>query len=293
MERSRRGKKHTAQRGSLNVMSSAPFGYRYITLHDGGGEARFEIVPEQVAVVSDIFKWVGQERCSLGEVCRRLQRSGKITATGKRVWSRQTVWHILQNPVYQGTATYGKTRMMRRTRKSRPRQAKGRPAVPRLSNSAVTVDQKEWVFIPAPAIVDKTPFKAAQEQLRENRTRARLGQRRPCHLLQGLTCCALCGYAFYGKTVRQRGKGSDLTDFRYYRCSGTDGYRFGGDRICSSTQVRADILENEIWESVCKLLRNPGILEQEDQDSNHINGSRRTWTNLRKNVRSCSTGWSV
>ena len=41
-------------------------------------------------------------KCSLGEVCRRLQSSGKITATGKRVWSRQTVWHILQNPVYQG-----------------------------------------------------------------------------------------------------------------------------------------------------------------------------------------------
>ena len=36
MERSRRGKKHTAQRGSLNVMSHAPFGYRYITVHDGG-----------------------------------------------------------------------------------------------------------------------------------------------------------------------------------------------------------------------------------------------------------------
>jgi site-specific DNA recombinase len=38
MERSRRGKKHTAQRGSLNVMSNAPFGYRYITVHDGGAK---------------------------------------------------------------------------------------------------------------------------------------------------------------------------------------------------------------------------------------------------------------
>lgn len=44
MERSRRGKKHTAQRGSLNVMSNAPFGYRYISVHDGGGEARFEMI---------------------------------------------------------------------------------------------------------------------------------------------------------------------------------------------------------------------------------------------------------
>jgi site-specific DNA recombinase len=98
MERSRRGKKHTAQRGSLNVMSNAPFGYRYIAVHNGEGEARFETIPEQARVVSDIFKWVAQERCSPGEVCRRLQSSGRVTATGKRVWSRQTVWHILQNP---------------------------------------------------------------------------------------------------------------------------------------------------------------------------------------------------
>jgi hypothetical protein len=44
--------------------------------------------------------------------------------------------------------------------------------------------------MPAPAIVDKAMFDAAQEQLRENRTRARLGIRRAGHLLQGLTCCA-------------------------------------------------------------------------------------------------------
>ncbi len=68
MERSRRGKKHAAQHGSLNVMSNAPFGYRYITVHDGGAEARFERIPEQ-AIVRKIFEWVGQERCSLGEVC--------------------------------------------------------------------------------------------------------------------------------------------------------------------------------------------------------------------------------
>lgn len=261
MERSRRGKKHTAQRGSLNVMSNAPFGYRYITVHDGGGEARFEAIAEQAGVVTDIFKWVGQERCSLGEVCRRLQSSGRITATGKHVWSRQTVWHILQNPVYKGTAAYGKTHMMPRSRKSRQRPPKGRSAERRVSNSAVAVDQKEWVFIPAPAIVDKALFNAAQDQLRENRSRARLGLRRLGHLLQGFTCCALCGYAFYGKTTHQRGKGHLLMDFRYYRCSGADPYRFGGERICSNTQIRAESLETKIWDTVCKILKNPGSLE--------------------------------
>jgi site-specific DNA recombinase len=47
MERSRRGKKHAAQSGSLNVMSNAPFGYRYVSVREGGGQARFEPVAEQ------------------------------------------------------------------------------------------------------------------------------------------------------------------------------------------------------------------------------------------------------
>ena len=124
MERSRRGKKHAAQSGSINVMSNAPCGYRYVTVHDGGGHARFEPVPEQARVVQQIFSWIGRDRCSLSEVCRRLQSAGQPTASGRRIWARQAVWHILQNPAYQGQAAYGKTRMMSRTRKTRPRASR-------------------------------------------------------------------------------------------------------------------------------------------------------------------------
>jgi site-specific DNA recombinase len=132
----------------LHIMSNAAYGYRYINVHDDGGQARFELIPDQADVIKDIFTWVGRDRCTLREVCRRFRGTGKLTATGKRIWSRQTLWHILQNPVYQGTAAYGKTHMMPRTRKSRPRQPRGRPADPRRSNSAITVVQKEWVFMP-------------------------------------------------------------------------------------------------------------------------------------------------
>ncbi len=67
-----------------------------------------------------------------------------------------------------------------------------------------------------------------------------------------------------------------MTDFRYYRCSGTDAYRFGGERICSNTQIRADTLENRIWENVCEILMNPEILEQEEQDSSKQSGVQET-----------------
>ena len=276
MERSRRGKRHAAQNGSLNVMSGAPFGYRYVSVREGGGQAKFEPNAEQEHVVRQIFSWVGRDRCSLYEVCRRLQKAGALTASGRRVWSRQAVWHILQNPAYVGRAAYGKTRMMPRTRKTRPRPPRGRPAEPRRSNTPMAVDSQEWVFVPVPPLVNERLFRAAQEQLEENRTRARLGRRRLGHLLQGLTCCAICRYAYYGKTTRERGPGHTLKDYRYYRCSGTDGYRFGGERICTSRQIQAEFLEAAVWREVCDLLRNPEKLERDFKESDNALASLET-----------------
>ena len=40
LERSRRGKRHKAQVGSVSVLSGAPYGYRYIPVGEGGGQAR-------------------------------------------------------------------------------------------------------------------------------------------------------------------------------------------------------------------------------------------------------------
>ena len=266
MERSRRGKKHAAQSGSLNVMSGAPFGYRYVPVREGEGQARFEPVAEQSRVVQQIFSWIGRDRCSLAEVCRRLHKTGTPTATGKSVWSREAVWHVLQNPAYMGKAAYGKTHMMPRGKKSRLRAARGHPTQPRRSNAPKPADLKEWVFVSVPAIVDEALFRAAHAQLEENRSRARQGRRRPGYLLQGLTCCAKCGYAYYGKTLRQVGAGRQLRDFLYYRCSGSDGYRFGGERICSNSQVQGNILERAVWSEVSKLLMNPQSIELEHQD---------------------------
>src|SRR5215472_13101202 len=109
MERCRRGKQYAARHGSVNVLSGAPYGYRYISKHEGGGQARYQVIAEEGRVVRRIFAWVGQERCSLGEVCRRLQRDGILTRTGKLAWDRSVIWAMLKNPAYTGTAAFGKT----------------------------------------------------------------------------------------------------------------------------------------------------------------------------------------
>jgi site-specific DNA recombinase len=40
LERSRRGKRHAARQGVVSILSGAPYGYRYVDRHAGGGTAR-------------------------------------------------------------------------------------------------------------------------------------------------------------------------------------------------------------------------------------------------------------
>ncbi len=109
LERSRRGKRHAAHQGSVSVLCGAPYGYRYITKNEGGGQAAYEIIPEQARVVRQVFEWVGKDRIPISEACRRLKQQGALTRTGKSWWDRTTVWGMLKNPAYKGTAAFGKT----------------------------------------------------------------------------------------------------------------------------------------------------------------------------------------
>ena len=264
LERSRRGKRHAAQAGSASVLSGAPYGYRYVNVAEGGGQARYEPVPEQARVVQQIFAWIGRERASLGEVCRRLQQSGEPSPKGKSYWDRSTVWGILKNPAYLGQAAFGKTREV-------PRQAqllrplRGKLPQPRRTTSTRDVNPQEWIRIPVPALIEESLFATVAEQLAENRQHAREGQRGARYLLQGLVCCQQCGYAYYGKAISPSARKGHPRDYAYYRCLGTDAYRFGGERVCTNRQVRTDRLEQAVWQQVCALLQDPSRVAQEYQ----------------------------
>jgi site-specific DNA recombinase len=262
-ERSRRGKLHAARQGAVAVLSGAPYGYCYFSARDGGGEAHYEIVFEEARVVRQVFEWVGLERCSIGEVRRRLTGQGVLTKTGKTRWDRATVWGILKNPAYKGEAAFGKTK----TGPLRPRlrSRRGAQAVPRRSCSSYDVPEADWITIAVPAIVSPELFDAVQEQLAENRKRRASSKRGARYLLQGLLVCKQCGYALYGKPVSRKTSKGQKRDYAYYRCIGTDAYRFGGQRICQNKQVRTDLLEEAVWEDVRALLSDPQRLEDEYQ----------------------------
>ena len=51
--------------------------------------------------------------------------------------------------------------------------------------------------------------------------------------------------------------------YAYYRCIGTDAYRFGGKRVCHNKQIRTDKLDQAVWNDACELLRHPKLLRKE------------------------------
>ena len=260
LERSRRGKLHAARRGSLNVLGGAPYGYRYVGRREGGGEASYQVVEEEARVVRQIFAWVGRDRCSIGEVCRRLKAQGTPSPKGKGHWDRTSVWGLLKNPAYQGTAAFGKTRVGER--RPRPRPLRGQPEHSRRAYSTYRTTTAEQITIAVPALVETALFAAVAEQLEENKRRQRQSARGARYLLQGLVVCQRCGHAFYGKPV-SRSSAKGKTRYAYYRCIGTDAYRFGGERLCCVGQVRTDLLEAAVWEDVRALLAEPGRVRAE------------------------------
>src|SRR5439155_8188128 len=104
LERSRRGKRHRALQGQVSVLSGAPLGYRYKPKTDHSA-ASYEIDERQAGGV----RWV-YEHHSIGAITRLLNERQIPTAKETSRWQRWTVWAMLRNPAYKGTACFGKTR---------------------------------------------------------------------------------------------------------------------------------------------------------------------------------------
>jgi site-specific DNA recombinase len=261
IERHRRGKLHAARGGSVNVLRGAPDGDRDVSKQDGGGQARDDLIPDAARVVRHVFEWLGRERLSIGEVCRRLMRAGERTRTGRRGWERRVVWAMGKKPAYTGSAAFGKTRQG--PLRPQLRAQRGRPLQPRRAVSDSDGPPADWLPIPVPAIVAPEVFAAVQEQWQANRRPARPWRRGARYLLQGLLQCPHCGYACYGNPLSPRARQGRPRAYASYRCVGPAAARFGGHRRCPNTQGRTARLALAVWQEVCPLLAHPARLAQE------------------------------
>ena len=128
LERVRRGRRHAARSGLVSALTAAPYGYRYVRRDQGDGVARFEVVEDEARVVRLIFAWVGRDRLSVREVCRRLHRMGCRTQRGLAYWSTATIHGMLDNPAYVGRAVLGRSRVLPAHPQLRSNRRNARPA---------------------------------------------------------------------------------------------------------------------------------------------------------------------
>ena len=254
-ERTRRGKLHKARQGVINVLSGAPYGYVYHRRTETS-LAQYTIHPAQGPVVQQIFTWYTTDHWTIGEVTRTLTARAIPTQTGKMHWDRSTVWGILRNPAYAGQAAFGKTtRIAQRPRLTRRTRLQGKLQSAR--PAARSRDAADWITIAVPALVSIAQWTTAQRRLEENR---KFAQRhtKTVSVCQGLTVCARCGYSYYRTSVQ-----TSKQRLRYYRCLGSDAWRWPGGRMCTNRPVREDVLDQLVWEQVAALLADPHVIQEE------------------------------
>ncbi|HEV2398656.1 MAG TPA: recombinase family protein [Candidatus Sulfotelmatobacter sp.] len=252
-ERSRRGKRHRAQQGSINVLSGAPYGYRYIKKTDTSA-AYYEVVESEAEVVRFIFDAYTRQGLSIAAIAGLLNQREVPTRTRESRWERPTLWRMLHNPAYAGHAFYGKTELRPRQRITRRLRQRGLCS---RDSSFRERPRPEWIEIPVPALVSEATFALAQEQFEKNK---KFSPRRTLEpsLLQGLLVCQRCGYGLYRTSTR-----TSRRTIYYYRCLGRDGYRHLKGAVCDNRPIRQEQLDAVVWQEIMRLLEDPSLLQAE------------------------------
>jgi site-specific DNA recombinase len=96
-----------------------------------------------------------------------------------------------------------------------------------------------------------------QQRLEDNKRFAARNTKVPS-LLQGLAACSACGYGYYRTSARTARR-----KIYYYRCLGSDDYRYEGGRVCGNQPVRADYLDIVVWDHITALLADPALIRAE------------------------------
>ena len=256
MERYRRGKAHRARAGSVNVLSGAPFGYRYVRKSDltrgrlrdhraRGGPGRGDVPP-------------------LRRRRRLHRRPGPLADRPGRPHPDR------QAPLgpQRGLGDAAQPRLRRhggvRQDHGHQRDARAEPRRPAAGPRDAAGGQDRG---PAAGAVagdpgpghrdDRTPSPGSAQRLEDNKRFAARNTKVPS-LLQGLAACSACGYGYYRTSARTTSR-----KIYYYRCLGSDDYRYEGGRVCGNKPVRADYLDAVVWDHITGLLADPALIRAE------------------------------
>src|ERR671917_251753 len=265
-ERSRRGKLQKAREGRA-VAPIAKYGYRF-------NEARDALLVHdpEMAVVEKIFRMAAEGR-GVTRIQSVLYNEGIPSPRGRPVWDRRVLRKIISSDDYRplsfeeiselvapevaarldkskayGVQWYNRDKAVTRS-VSEPDGNGGRRY--RKHKTLVRRPREEWLAIPVPTsdrlprdFVDLARATMDANQGSERKRLARVWE------LRGVMRCS-CGSKIQTKTMMPEGRGP----YHYYICM----RRFELKEMCSCTQkaIRAGDAEEEIWEFISRLLKDP------------------------------------
>lgn len=199
------GRRQKAREGKWNG-GQAPFGYRV-----DQKTSTLVVEPEEAEIVKIIFVKFVHDGLGADSICNYLNQRGYVKEKNREFelnhFSRGLIMHVLDNPVYIGKITYGKstTQRVKGTRDQYHRI--------KADDYMVTDGKHE-------PIIDERLWEDAQEKRKEtgvkwNKTHSLEHE----HLLSGILKCPVCGTGLAGTVRRRKNKktGEYKDDF-YYRC---------------------------------------------------------------------------
>ena len=167
--------------------------------------------------------------------------------SGKRWWDGQ-IHRILSNETYKGTWWYGRARYVS-------------------TEDGIKVydqDPENWIGVPFPPIIDEETWNRCQEMRTKRKTYSGRNTK-VFYLLQHLVRCTECGMLMGCMATRKRTvkHGDKVYKYemeiprRYYKCYGVQHFQTG---CREHTMIRAERLEELVWEQVKNVLANPAII---------------------------------
>ncbi len=240
-DRMRRGKRHKVEVRKQFVGCTPPYGYLYVgTNEHRPNHVGLDIVPEQAAIVRQIYQWA-LEGVALRRIADRLDAAGISSPKRAKGWSGTTVHRIVRSEVYKGMWPYGRREACEPVK---PKHAG--PYRRQIKSSTRVRPRSEWIFVELPpelVIIEPAFWTKVQRRVDQNQKFSPRNSK-VNYLLRGLVKCLYCGYSMCGIRRTWRTK-----EYLYYRCTNR---KCEEGRWSSSTAV-----ETTVWGSITKALLNP------------------------------------
>jgi site-specific DNA recombinase len=270
-ERTRRGKLRKAREGKIIAGHTPNYGFAFNAARDG-----YVVNEETMQVVRRIYCLVGVQRDSIYSVTRKLECEGVRAPAGGR-WNKTMVRNLILNDLYWPHTHQEITKLVsptvaaslnsesrygvwwfNRHRVVAEHVSEGGPEGKRYRrrNKSKAKGREEWIAVPVPdAGVPRDVAEAARKAIEYNRAPSNAGLRF-WQLSGRIVRCAVCGGVMESHTGgRKNGK-----SYFYYQCR----QRYNnGPRDCTNNKsVRAEELENLVWQFVSSLLKHPKCIQE-------------------------------